>query len=1323
MSADVAPPVDPVALANQVKARRLAEQVKARRQATSEPSVVQMDKWRPMTAANQPNLEPPDDYAAKIASLPSEMQADPEITKAVREGATVKGFESQAQYNPTDPLDPNVSPLLAQPSEKDIGWRGANGGGVDAFLARNFGKTNQPTGMQGRMRSTAETLYLPSRYAEARRYTAPGTPGATDRAAEAGINMLGNAAFTAGFPMVSAAGTLPGVHSVFETVGEATDKYVGTPLGDLTGSKAVRAGANIGAQLLAGHLVGKAAGRLVKAARTGYAASGEPTARIQAAAPPETGPTEYGMELPRNKNTARIRVREGAKPIAGYDEMTPDERTIAVAKARGEIPANADAYINEDGFLRIRGREQINPNRANMPIDEASRTPAWDPDTAYSQTPTKLDRAATSPKATLRALTPEAPPPAVPEAPVIVEPVRPSAAPPEPASAPEMPVESPPTTVPAWLRENAAQTAQLLGPEKLRAIEDMAIEGRTAKEIAQTLGLTAQQVGETRNHLGIPSREAPGLMGTGSGGESADFRAWKAKKLSERVTELPPRPSPASEQEVRSNASRLYDLLRRTPGPRTYQAYSDLLRSMGNNLEPRMFAEIDKHGLGAASMAGSAVNQFEMQRGIKVSPELVQRVIDSYEPAPGDVKYLGSLGGNLDPLKAAEGAGRLARRVVDRVRGQGDARIEARPGEAERPGMSVLYGADRNIDTLKRYGSPGEELSTKIRAVEHEQRGGLAEMDWRLREQQKGLTPAERAFLAENGRAFGEGRIEPPTPRLRALKDWWNGPGGEASRLAVNANEAGSWINDPRTGPRKIKVGTPNYFPQIPKAEWLDAVHAGDPAALALVDKMVGPGKEFSTRGEAVEALKHYRQLGLKPNNPGTESPRLRHLPDEVVEQDFFKGIRRYAERNIKSAAEHRQMRYLDPETGKPRNIRQDGGPQGDLGDALSRIGEERGVGDAEAAKAKALDLLGRNPLDWSSVAHMQRSAGGMVGMANALRFYTRVSSWVKNVTQLPTVYAFIGEKPIAEAALKMTKYAREREIAIRTGAAERAMHFPEQLGLMDPETTLRAKAGGAARTVTGAAMIPFGLVDQQIRILASAATEPFVRSLQKQLNGSPRLRAIAEQKIASLDLPAGFAEKIRSGSLTVEEMNVVRRELVDLTNVRASRSRRIPGAAAAGFDRQVQWQGKNFNIEQARAFKRIAIDQLVKAKNPMPMLRLVVGSGLIAGPLMVKMYSAIYPEKKPRDTIREGGGAGVFGDFVAAAIPDDQGKLHLRQYVESLTQDQFDGLLRELGTFADQTFEPPRGSDRVDVLQKTLLRIAPSVNEAVELTKRAQGK
>lgn len=92
---------------------------------------------------------------------------------------------------------------------------------------------------------------------------------------------------------------------------------------------------------------------------------------------------------------------------------------------------------------------------------------------------------------------------------------------------------------PSWLKENAASTAKTLGSDMLRKIEDLAIQGKTAKEMAAELGIDVQQVGEARNHLGIPSRAAPGYMSSGVAGTSPEFAAWRDKTLAARNDPTP----------------------------------------------------------------------------------------------------------------------------------------------------------------------------------------------------------------------------------------------------------------------------------------------------------------------------------------------------------------------------------------------------------------------------------------------------------------------------------------------------------------------------------------------------------------------------------------------------------------------------------------------------------------------------------------------------------------------------------------------------------------------------------------------------------------
>lgn len=83
-----------------------------------------------------------------------------------------------------------------------------------------------------------------------------------------------------------------------------------------------------------------------------------------------------------------------------------------------------------------------------------------------------------------------------------------------------------------WRKAAAASTAPTstaLGPELDKKITDMALEGRTSREMAKELGMQQADVQRAREQLGIPSR---GKFGEG---ESPEFTLWKGKTLAERA--------------------------------------------------------------------------------------------------------------------------------------------------------------------------------------------------------------------------------------------------------------------------------------------------------------------------------------------------------------------------------------------------------------------------------------------------------------------------------------------------------------------------------------------------------------------------------------------------------------------------------------------------------------------------------------------------------------------------------------------------------------------------------------------------------------------
>jgi len=296
----------------------------------------------PMVASKRvtPDLAANVQTQEMLDTLPPDVAAEPSVREAIGQGSVPTTFaRPEPTYNPTDPLDPALAEVRAQPAEKDIGWRGPDGGGVDAFLARNFGQNNQATGTQGAMRSTAETLDIPSRVREGREYVGdPNSKGALDRAAASAINTVGGAAFTAGFPGMSVAGTLPGVRQVLHGAGELTDEYVGKPLEDVTGSKAVRAGSNIAAQLLAAHAGGKILGKVGEGVRSRI---GRP---VEVPVDPTASPVEEApaARVVTPEDAARIVAEQKARAagLSAPDGAT-ETRVEEIAPAAKEIAPQA----------------------------------------------------------------------------------------------------------------------------------------------------------------------------------------------------------------------------------------------------------------------------------------------------------------------------------------------------------------------------------------------------------------------------------------------------------------------------------------------------------------------------------------------------------------------------------------------------------------------------------------------------------------------------------------------------------------------------------------------------------------------------------------------------------------------------------------------------------------------------------------------------------------------------------------------------------------------------------------------------------------------
>src|SRR6185503_11721007 len=131
----------------------------------------------------------------------------------------------------------------------------------ERFAAQNPGKAAA--------RHMGESLLAPLKYAKMAVDTAKGRrknerPMGLDEAATQAISDVGGFGLTMAFPMFSGASLLPGPRHLLDTVGGAVDATVGEGAEKLTGSKAVRAGANLAAQYGVAKGVGAAGGALAK---------------------------------------------------------------------------------------------------------------------------------------------------------------------------------------------------------------------------------------------------------------------------------------------------------------------------------------------------------------------------------------------------------------------------------------------------------------------------------------------------------------------------------------------------------------------------------------------------------------------------------------------------------------------------------------------------------------------------------------------------------------------------------------------------------------------------------------------------------------------------------------------------------------------------------------------------------------------------------------------------------------------------------------------------------------------------------------------------
>lgn len=102
--------------------------------------------------------------------------------------------------------------------------------------------------------------------------------------------------------------------------------------------------------------------------------------------------------------------------------------------------------------------------------------------------------------------------------------------------------EAPPVaarSIPKWMAQEVDSVLSTIGPKISAEIENLADQGRTAKEIAKSLNLSEEDVLAARVGLGIPSREIAGPGGSRS--SNPDFAVWQKAYRERKAKQVAPK--------------------------------------------------------------------------------------------------------------------------------------------------------------------------------------------------------------------------------------------------------------------------------------------------------------------------------------------------------------------------------------------------------------------------------------------------------------------------------------------------------------------------------------------------------------------------------------------------------------------------------------------------------------------------------------------------------------------------------------------------------------------------------------------------------------
>lgn len=594
----------------------------------------------------------------------------------------------------------------------------------------------------------------------------------------------------------------------------------------------------------------------------------------------------------------------------------------------------------------------------------------------------------------------------------------------------------------------------------------------------------------------------------------------------------------------------------------------------------------------------------------------------------------------------------------------------------------------------------------------------------------KSLNPFEQEVVNKHFGQYGGLKYQmdlATVERLNAQREALplNDPQRTALRIKTAPYEEAVKAFEDRIRYRKIQKSE-NFSPQLPTKEFKAKLEAGDPDAIeAMARENVGSGKEFGTRQEMLDAIKTYNERHLKPFNPGTESARRLHWPDEGVETDLFKIVEQYGRDAYRSGAEHEVFGYRDRTTGEPVNPDSGGTPQGDLARLLTQMdskGTPRPHADQKTMKEDILYHLGRNEAEWSSGNKRASKAVATVGAINATRLYGfRPTTAIIQASQSAMTNAVAGEVIMAKAAARVaTNFGHWLDVGLRSGAI-REKAFKEMAGLVeaDPTQQLARTASQGLQKAADVALTPMSKTDLVQRVLAVAAAEEVAPKFQKQLNSGGRAARSATEFLRSMDYTTSEIAQFKAGKF---DMNTFRQRFVELTQNEVTKANRLD--ISRNWFGKLALQGSNFGIEQTRNSWRIAGRQMFYAKNPVPAVRLVVGHALI-GYGMIKLGQKLLGPSKttPGDndlpgltveSLRKGGFAGLAGDLASSGYRAVA--MHDRNAIESaldnLSSSQLMDLAKYTGSSVVDLVRPPKGMTRFDILVSGIRRTFPSIDE-----------